>query len=71
MKNHTALFAVLICGISQFANAQTYQVGDIIEDFELPNRTEGGTSSLYDYEGHIILLEWFAGLLLLTPLKKI
>jgi thiol-disulfide isomerase/thioredoxin len=41
-------------------HGQTYRVGDIVDDFELPNRLTGGTSRLSDYAGHVILIEWFA-----------
>ena len=40
--------------------AQRYQVGDIVENFTLTNRATNQPVSLYDLEGKVIFLEWFA-----------
>ena len=47
---------------SAFSNleAQRYQVGDIVENFTLTNRETNQPVSLYDLEGKVIFLEWFA-----------
>lgn len=37
-----------------------YQVGDIVENFTLSNRANGEEVSLYDLEGKVVFLEWFA-----------
>ncbi|MGK0237462.1 MAG: thiol-disulfide isomerase/thioredoxin [Candidatus Pelagisphaera sp.] len=42
------------------ASAQRYQVGDIVENFTLINRATNQEVSLYDMEGKVIFLEWFA-----------
>ena len=41
-------------------SAQQYEVGDIVENFTLVNRANNQEVSLYDMEGKIIFLEWFA-----------
>ena len=40
--------------------SQRYSEGDIVENFTLTNRQTGEPVSLYDLEGKIIFLEWFA-----------
>lgn len=42
------------------SSAQRYQVGDIVENFTLIDRATNEPVSLYDMEGKIIFLEWFA-----------
>lgn len=37
-----------------------YQVGDIVENFTLIDRATNEEVSLYDFEGKIVFLEWFA-----------
>lgn len=37
-----------------------YSVGDIVEDFTLINRATNQEVSLYDLEGKVLFLEWFA-----------
>ena len=39
---------------------QRYQVGDIVENFTLIDRATNEEVSLYDFEGKIVFLEWFA-----------
>lgn len=39
---------------------QRYQVGDVVENFTLTDRSTGAEVSLYDLEGKIVFLEWFA-----------
>ena len=53
---------VLLAMISaSVAAAQTrYQVGDIVEGFELIDRATGMPVKLSDLEGNVIFLEWFA-----------
>lgn len=45
---------------AQSLQAQLYERGDIVENFTLTNRETGEPVSLYDLEGKIIFLEWFA-----------
>lgn len=40
--------------------AQAYQVGDIIENFTLREYGTGRDVRLSEFEGKIIMLEWFA-----------
>lgn len=40
--------------------SQTYQVGDIVDNFTLTNRATGQPASLHDFAGRVIFLEWFA-----------
>ncbi len=52
-----ALLAALAAPLS----AQTrYQVGDIVQDFELIDRSTGQPVKLSDFEGQVVFLEWFA-----------
>ena len=51
---------LLLGGLFQSAQAQRYERGDIVENFTLTNRETGQPVSLYDLEGKIIFLEWFA-----------
>ena len=37
-----------------------YSVGDIVENFTLTNRATGQEVNLYDLEGKVLFLEWFA-----------
>jgi thiol-disulfide isomerase/thioredoxin len=61
MQRHHLLTPFLLISLTiNVLRGQTYQVGDIAEDFELTNRLTGGTSRLSDYAGQVILLEWFA-----------
>lgn len=44
-----------------FASGQTpYSVGDIVKNFTLTNRATGQEVDLYDLEGKVLFLEWFA-----------
>ena len=40
--------------------AQSVKVGEVAEDFEITNRETGDPLKLSDYEGHIIVLDFFA-----------
>lgn len=55
-----AIFTVTLLGVSHTATAQRYQAGDIVEDFILIDRSTGEEVNLYDMEGKVIFLEWFA-----------
>lgn len=57
-------FALICILLSPFfgtysLSAQQYQVGDIVENFTLTDRSSGLPVSLSDLEGRIILLDWF------------
>lgn len=41
-------------------HAQRYQEGDVVDDFSIIDRATGNSVNLYDLEGKIIFLEWFA-----------
>lgn len=60
-KPSLGLFVLLglVLGV-QSLQAQLYDRGDIVENFTLTNRETGEPVSLYDLEGKIIFLEWFA-----------
>ena len=65
MKNFPQL--LLLSGLAvafafpQSATAQnTYQVGDIVENHTLTRRPDGTPVNLYDLEGKLIFIEWFA-----------
>ena len=56
------LFLAILAGMS-FGNhqsvAQEKQVGDVADDFELVNVMTGDPVRLSDYEGSIVLLDFF------------
>jgi peroxiredoxin len=52
--------AALLLASSVATQAQRYQVGDIVQNFTLTNRTTGQPVNLHDLEGKIVFLEWFA-----------
>jgi thiol-disulfide isomerase/thioredoxin len=54
------LVVILLGGGTRMSEAQRYETGDIVENFTLINRANGEEVSLYDMEGKIIFLEWFA-----------
>ncbi len=58
LKPDILLIAILV--IPVVSNAQLYEEGDIVENFTLTNRATGEPVSLYDLEGKVIFLEWFA-----------
>jgi len=62
--NHRIFFlqvTLSLIGFSTTLSAQAqYKVGDIVEDFTLINRANNQPVSLYDLEGKVIFLEWFA-----------
>ncbi|MCH6255503.1 immunoglobulin domain-containing protein [Puniceicoccaceae bacterium K14] len=58
LKKFLLCFLVLVPTFS--ALGQRYEVGDIVEDFTLIDRETGQEVSLYDLEGQVIFLEWFA-----------
>lgn len=58
MKLVTLLIVLLVAPF--IGNAQLYEAGDIVENFTLTNRANGEPVSLYDLEGKVIFLEWFA-----------
>ncbi len=52
---------VLLFGLfATTASAQRYGVGDTVENFTLIDRATNQEVSLYDLEGKVIFLEWFA-----------
>lgn len=55
-----AFLLTVILIIPIMGNAQLYEEGDIVENFTLTNRANGEPVSLYDLEGKVIFLEWFA-----------
>ena len=54
------LFALTIFAFASTGYSQRYEVGDIVENFTLTDRATNQPVSLYDMEGKIIFLEWFA-----------
>ncbi len=56
------LLAVLVVMFLQLQNAsaQRYEVGDVVDNFTLIDRSSGQEVSLHDLEGYVIFLEWFA-----------
>ncbi|MCZ6673464.1 MAG: TlpA disulfide reductase family protein [Verrucomicrobia bacterium] len=49
----------MLCFVTA-VQGQSYEVGNIVENFTLINRANGEEVSLYDFEGKVIFLEWFA-----------
>ena len=41
-------------------HAQVVRVGEVSRDFELTNRADQSPLKLSDYEGHVIVLDFFA-----------
>ncbi|SVC31418.1 uncharacterized protein METZ01_LOCUS284272, partial [marine metagenome] len=73
MKNQTVIpFSGLRRALSSFAvgaclllgqalgQAQVAKEGDTAEDFEIPNRETGEPLMLSDYDGHVVVLDFFA-----------
>ena len=54
-----ALGACLLLG-QTLVQAQVAKVGDTAEDFEITNRETGEPLRLSDYEGHVVVLDFFA-----------
>lgn len=54
------LFGLLVLAASGPAWGQLYRRGDIVQNFTLTDRSTGQPVSLYDLEGKVIFLEWFA-----------
>jgi len=54
------VMCVLFVSTVLTSQAQRYQVGDIVENFTLIDRVGGQEVSLYELEGQVIFLEWFA-----------
>lgn len=53
-------FALAIFGFASTVHSQRYEVGDIVENFTLIDRATNQPVSLYEMDGKIIFLEWFA-----------
>ena len=61
MKSLRALITVLaVLMLGATARAAVYKVGDPIENFSLVNRATGKPVQLTDFEGKIVVLDWFA-----------
>ena len=58
-KQYLTSLALFLGGITTI-QAQRYQAGDIVENFTLINRETQAEVDLYDLEGKVIFLEWFA-----------
>ncbi len=60
-KVTTQLLIVLsVFVFTSIGHSQMYEVGDIVENFTLTDRVTNQPVSLYDMEGKVIFLEWFA-----------
>lgn len=57
-KSFLIALTLLTGGIA--SGQTTYSVGDIVENFTLTNRATGQEVELYDLEGKVLFLEWFA-----------
>ena len=54
------LRAVLLgCVAAASTAAGGLQIGDIAPDFSLPEFGTGDSANLYDYEGHVVLMDFF------------
>lgn len=60
LKHPISLIAVLLLTVTGPAWGQYYQQGDIIKNFVLTDRATGQTVTLYDLEGKVVFLEFFA-----------
>lgn len=58
-KGSCFLLPLVLSGLTGL-DAQRYQVGDIVENFTLIHRESGEEVNLYDLEGRVLFLEWFA-----------
>ena len=54
------LIALILLTGGIVSGQSTYSVGDIVENFTLTNRATGQEVELYDLEGKVLFLEWFA-----------
>lgn len=52
--------AIIALLASEARSQPIYEVGDIVENFELIDRATGQPVQLYDLAGQVIFLEWFA-----------
>ena len=57
MKVYVTVLLILIVST---ATAQVVRVGEVSRDFELTNRIDQSPIKLSDYEGHVIVLDFFA-----------
>ena len=61
MSSRKSLLIALTLLTGGIASGQTtYSAGDIVENFTLTNRATGQAVELYDLEGKVLFLEWFA-----------
>ena len=58
MKRLTVLLLIVLLVFLTVPAAAEYQIGDHVEDFELPD-SQGNTVHLYDYSDMIVLLAWW------------
>ena len=55
------VFLIVAIALGQaLGQAQVAKVGDTAEDFEITNRETGEPLRLSDYEGHVVVLDFFA-----------
>lgn len=54
------IWCALILLVFSGKSSAAYDAGDIAANFTLTNRATGEAVSLYDYEGYVILLDFFA-----------
>ena len=64
-SQHHLLKGLILFGLALFhgahlANAALYKVGDVVQNFSLINRDTGQPMQLSDFEGKIVLFDWFA-----------
>jgi thiol-disulfide isomerase/thioredoxin len=59
-KSSSALALAATLALAAVAPAQTYRVGDIVQNFTLTDRATGRPVSLADFAGKVVFLEWFA-----------
>lgn len=52
--------AALTLAASSSLSAQVYKVGDVVSNFAYTDRATGQPVTLTDFEGKIVLIEWFA-----------
>jgi len=60
IQSFAAACALIVLGSTSGHGQEMYQVGDVVGNFSLTDRNSGRPVTLDDFDGKVVLLEWFA-----------
>jgi len=60
IQSIAAVCALMVLGSTSGHGQEMYQVGDVVGNFSLTDRNTGRPVTLDDFDGKVVLLEWFA-----------